>query len=147
MLQDNDFLARVCFLNDLFAHLNTLNLQLQGREKTIIDLVEKLSAFQDKLPLFLTDLQSVKLLYFPNLKEFIASTPGSATITNVIIELLNQLHTNFKAQFEDFSIPNNLMLFVQDPFKITPVSDLSSNAKKLLSSVDEGSLQLELVDI
>ena len=64
----------------------------------------------------------------------------------MIIELLNQLHTNFKARFEDFSIPNNV-LFVRDPFKITPASDFSSNAKKLLSSVDEGSFQLELVDI
>ena len=35
----------------------------------------------------------------------------------------------------------------RDPFKISPASDFSSNAKKLLSSVDEGSLQLELVDI
>jgi hypothetical protein len=147
VLEDNEFLAKVCFLVDIFAHLNALNLQLQGRDKTIIDLVEKLSAFREKLPLFLTDLQSAKLLHFTNLKKFIALTSGSATITNVMIEFLNNLHTNFTDRFEDFNIPNNVMLFVRDPFKISPASDFSSNAKKLLSSVDEGSLQLELVDI
>ena len=56
------FLANACFLNDLFAHFNTLNFQLQGRHKTIIDLTEKLNVFWDKLPLFVTDLQTVKLL-------------------------------------------------------------------------------------
>ena len=105
-----------------------------------------MKCFSREVTFVLTDLQSAKLFHFPNLKEFIASTPGSATITNVIIELLNQLHANFKARFEDYSIPNNVMLFVQDPFKITPANDFSSNAKKLLSSVDEGSLQLEFVD-
>ena len=132
MLQDNDFLAKVCFLNDIFRHLNTLNLQLQGRDKTIIDLVEKLSAFRDKLPLLLADQNSDKLLHFPILKEFIASTLGSATITNVMTEFLNKLHMNFNDRFQDFNIPDNVMLFVRDPFKISPASDLSSNVKKLL---------------
>ena len=64
-------------------------------------------------------------------------------------EFVNKLHTNFNDRFEDFNIPNNVMSFVRDPFKISSKSDFSSNAKikKLLSSVDEGSLQLELVDI
>lgn len=39
------------------------------------------------------------------------------------------------------------MLFIQYPFKIPPASDFSLNAMKLLSFVDEGFLQLELVDI
>ena len=49
--------------------------------------------------------------------------------------------------FDDFKVLNNIMLFFRDPFKISPASNLSSNAKKLISSVDEGSLQLELVDM
>ncbi|CAG5116250.1 unnamed protein product [Candidula unifasciata] len=69
------------------------------------------------------------------------------TITNRMIDLLKKLQDNFNNRFEDFSIPNNVMLFVRDPFKIPPAGDFSSNAKKLLPSVDEGSLQLELVDI
>lgn len=38
-------------------------------------------------------------------------------------------------------------MFIQYPFKIPPASDFSLNAMKLLSFVDEGFLQLELVDI
>ena len=64
-----------------------------------------------------------------------------------MIEFLKKLQNNFNDRFEDFNIPNNVMLFVRDPFKIPPTSDFSSNAKKLLSSVDEGFQQLELVDI
>ena len=57
------FLANACFLNDLFAHFNTLNLQLQGRHKTIIDLTEKLNTFLDKSPLSVTDLHSHTSLF------------------------------------------------------------------------------------
>ena len=137
------------FFNDILAHLNELNLQLQGRDKTIIDLTEKQSAFRDKLSLFLTDLENGKMHHFPTLKHFLKSnvTPASSASINVMIEFLNKLHANFCDRFEDFKIPNNVMYFVRDPFKINPASDFSENAKKILPSINEGSLQLELVDI
>ena len=93
------------------------------------------------------DIQTAKLLHYPNLKDFIASTLDSTTITIRMIEFVKQLQNNFNDRFKDFNIPNNVMLFVRDPFKIPHESDFSSNVKKLISSVDEGSLQLELVDI
>lgn len=41
---------------DVFHHLNCLNLSLQGRDRTVIDTVEKITAFQRKLDLFTLDL-------------------------------------------------------------------------------------------
>lgn len=51
-LQDKMSVSNVAFLTDIFGHLNQLNLQLQGRGKTIVDLVEKLESFTKKLELF-----------------------------------------------------------------------------------------------
>uniref|UniRef100_A0A3Q0RPI0 SPIN-DOC-like zinc-finger domain-containing protein n=1 Tax=Amphilophus citrinellus TaxID=61819 RepID=A0A3Q0RPI0_AMPCI len=73
-IMDTDFMADVCFLSDLFKHLNQLNLRLQGREKTIIDLVEQTRAFQAKLELFAADLSSGRMLHFPTLRKCITDT-------------------------------------------------------------------------
>ncbi|KAG2462121.1 SIGIR protein, partial [Polypterus senegalus] len=43
---DDNFMADACFLSDIFKHLNDHNLGLQGRDKTVIDLVEQIRAFQ-----------------------------------------------------------------------------------------------------
>ena len=42
---DDGFVANMSFLSDIFHHLNALNLGLQGKDKTVVDLVEKLTAF------------------------------------------------------------------------------------------------------
>jgi len=39
------------------------------------------------------------------------------------------------------------MMFARDPFKTHPSSDFASDSKTLLPSVNESSLQFELVDI
>ncbi|QQP37454.1 Uncharacterized protein FKW44_017722, partial [Caligus rogercresseyi] len=63
-MSDDAFVSDVCFLNDIFKHLNDLNLTLQGRDKTVIDLAEQMRAFPVKLDLFTTDLTG-RMLHFP----------------------------------------------------------------------------------
>lgn len=58
---------------DTFRHLNTLNLEVQGQEKSNADLVEKLCAFTTILTIFTTDLTAIGLLHFPQLRAFINS--------------------------------------------------------------------------
>lgn len=55
---DEQFMAQVYFLCDTFGHLNTLNLKVQGREKSVTDLVERLCVFKTKLTIFTTDLRA-----------------------------------------------------------------------------------------
>jgi hypothetical protein len=45
----------------IFCHLNGLNLQVQGRGKTVVDVVEKCEAFTRKLELFDLDWQATAL--------------------------------------------------------------------------------------
>ncbi|KAL1276926.1 hypothetical protein QQF64_023599 [Cirrhinus molitorella] len=63
VMQDTLYVCNVAFLTDIFSHLNTLNLQLQGKGKSVVDLVEKLDAFGNKLDLFHADLLSGRLLH------------------------------------------------------------------------------------
>uniref|UniRef100_A0A672YBI2 HAT C-terminal dimerisation domain-containing protein n=1 Tax=Sphaeramia orbicularis TaxID=375764 RepID=A0A672YBI2_9TELE len=100
------FNATVCFLSDVFHHLNQLNMELQGRDKTVAELVEKLHAFQRKLSLFSADLCLM-----------ISASPVK------------------------------WLRFVKDPFCVNVEADFVLKGKELVPSLDEGLLQLELIDI
>ncbi len=89
--------AAVCFLSDVFHHLNQLNNELQGRDQTVTQLEEKLHAFK-------------KMLHFPTLH-----TSGQQ-ITAVMIGFIDAQKTNFADRFDHFSIPAEVRKFVKDLF-------------------------------
>lgn len=83
---DEQFMAEVYFLCDIFGHLEKFwNLEVQGREKSIADLVEKPCAFKTKLAIFKTDL-TTKILHFPHLRAVLSTAPG-AHITRVMTDM------------------------------------------------------------
>ena len=143
-MQDVDFVSQMCFLSDIFHHLNTLNVELQGRNKTVVDVVESLTAFQRKLVLFSSDL-TTKMLQFPTLRDFIKSSTN-AKVTAVMTDFIDKLRHNFAARFDDFKMPKELLHFVSNPFVS---ADISSKGEEFLASldIDEGSLQLEIIDL
>ncbi|KAM3860305.1 SCAN domain-containing protein 3-like [Diretmus argenteus] len=140
LLEDEMFMSNVAFLTDIFGHLNQLNLQLQGRGKTIVDLVEKLESFTRKLELFQSDISTGRLLHFTTLKS---QTGGR--VTALMVDFIKQLQDNFKSRSEDYSIPRDIIAFVRDPLTVRS-EDFSSLAKKTIPSLDEAAFQLELID-
>lgn len=140
LMENGEFSANVCFLSDVFHHLNQLNNELQGRDQTVTQLEEKLHAFQKKLTLFFADLRPGKMLHFPTLRT-------SGQITEVMTDFIDALKTNFATRFGDFTIPTEVRKFVKDPFCVNVEGEFASKAKELVVSLDEASLQLELIDI
>ncbi|RXN20545.1 SCAN domain-containing 3-like isoform X2 [Labeo rohita] len=141
VMQDTLYVCNVAFLTDIFSHLNTLNLQLQGKGKSVVDLVEKLDAFGNKLDLFHADLLSGRLLHFNTLK-----TVGEGNITDKMKTFITQLKDNFSARFNDFFISRDVIGFVRDPFTISPSGEFSTNAVKMLP-LDEAAIQSQLAEI
>lgn len=116
-------------------------MELQGRDKTVSELVEKLHAFLRKLSLFSADLCPGKMLHFPTLRK------SGLQITEVMSGFTDSLKNNFATRFDDFSIPSEVLKFVKDPFCVNVDADFALKGKELLPSLDEGFLQLELTDI
>ena len=50
-LEDEQWLLDLAFLTDLTALLNELNLELQGKEKNIVNMISSVNAFKRKLQL------------------------------------------------------------------------------------------------
>lgn len=141
---DDNFMADACFLCDIFKHLNDLNLALQGRDKTVIDLVEHMRAFPVKLDLFATDLSTGRMLHFPTLRKCISSP---AQITDVMTDFIARLKINFAGRLDGLVLPTEVAVFVRDPFTVAIEGDLSARAKQVVPSIDEGNFTLELVDM
>lgn len=141
---DDNFMADVYFLCDIFRHLNDLNVGLQGRDKTVIDLVEQMGAFQVKLDIFTTDLSTGRMLHFPTLRKCISSP---LQITDVMAGFMTRLKENFTSRLDRLVLPTDVMSFAKNPFTAATHQDLSTRAKEVVPSIDEGKFILELVDM
>ena len=139
-------MAEVNFLCDIFKNLNTLNLELQGREKCIADLVERLCAFKTKLTIFSTDLTSREMLHFPRLRGLMNTAPG-AQITPIMTDFMTKLTENFTERFQGFSIPIEVLHFARDPFSVKPEAGFSAKVKVVMPSIVESIFQMEMVDV
>ena len=69
-LEDPDCLRKFCFMVDMASHLNTPNKKLQGKGNAAVLLLEEVLLFQQKLCLFVRDLEKGTLLHFPVLKKY-----------------------------------------------------------------------------
>lgn len=60
-LEDKQWLLDLAFLTDLTNILNELNLELQGKEKMMVNMISSVNAFKRKLQLLTSKLQRLSL--------------------------------------------------------------------------------------
>ena len=138
LLQEDQFMVRVHFLSVIFEYLNILNLRLEGWQKTIIDLVEKLRAFKFMLNLFSNDLNSGRFLHFPRLGLYVNET--STAVVNTMTYFMVKLMHNFDERFREFNLPINIMMFAPFHSKITLLKTPNSYYQQLKASLQDGIL-------
>ncbi|XP_065131907.1 protein FAM200A-like [Paramisgurnus dabryanus] len=143
-LNDNTEMAFVHFLCDIMSHLNQLNLQLQGKNHTIADMYEAVEAFRLKLDLFERDLQGRKL-HFPYLQQHCEKHQMQEDL--LMRDFVMRLAENFKERFQSFNLSSELLLFLRQPFSVPADGQWTAEAKRLVSSLDEASLQLEILEM
>ena len=91
--QDKSWMLQVCYLNDVFSAVNELNTSMQGRDRNIIALSEKLSAFKEKLRLWKGKLDHGRTASFPSLSEYLERFEefDFNTIKSILVEHLQSL--------------------------------------------------------
>lgn len=91
---DPAWVAKLAFLSDIFEHLNQLNTEIQGKNRTIVDISEQISSFKLKLSLWGKKLSRGKIGSFPRLNEFLEDS------NNVTLENMANIFLEYMAKLE-----------------------------------------------
>ncbi|XP_076684338.1 general transcription factor II-I repeat domain-containing protein 2-like [Andrena cerasifolii] len=129
-LQDNEWLCDLGFLSDMTDHLDALNTQLRGKEKSIVDFHNSVCAFKEKIQLWTRQIERKNVCHFPKLKSVITQD----TNLNRYESILRNLDDEFSSRFQDLQSLENDFNIVATPFSV---------------NVDEAApqFQLELIDL
>jgi len=105
-LANTEWLLKFYYLVDITGHLNQLNVKMQGIGNTVLSLQQAVFAFENKLELFVVDIETGRLLHFEKLREFkdacIASDPTQQFDPQQLAGFTSNLLQSFKARFGEF---------------------------------------------
>ncbi|KAF2905474.1 hypothetical protein ILUMI_00707 [Ignelater luminosus] len=113
-LEDPVWVKKLAFFTNSMGHYNSLNLQLQGKEKNIIELFSSVNAFKAKLKLFASQLKRQNFKYSPYLEKHIKLT-GECNMEMFCSELEN-FNQEFERRFANFNNLQPIFEFISFPF-------------------------------
>lgn len=88
---DQQRMANLTYLADVFSSLNVLNLSIQGSYSIILHAIDKINAFRSKIYLWICKLQTGITDMFPRLSEFLdTNIMGVDLMLNIITTHITQ---------------------------------------------------------
>ncbi|KAM8960584.1 general transcription factor II-I repeat domain-containing protein 2-like [Pelodytes ibericus] len=140
-LSDPQWLTKLYFLTELTRHLNTLNLKLQGRNKSIADLYKEVQIFRIKLDMWIEQMAVRDCTHFPLLSSpELSGIPDFEVLQRYLLETKSQ----FQKRFKDFDEFNSCFKFLRLPLECKPqdVSELSR-----IGTINMAKFQEELIEL
>jgi len=136
-LENDDWWCLLAFVSDITEKLNELNRGLQGEQRFVSEMANKVFAFEDKLKIYFEEMQNKIVRNFPRLTK--AAEDGmliSADNYVIISEYLAALCKEFEGRFYEMRNLKNCLLFVENPWHletatITQLSALGFEYAKL----------------
>lgn len=132
-LEDYQWLLDLAFLTDLTDLLNDFNLELQGKDKHVINMISAVNTFKSKLQLLSNRLQRYDLRNFPHMqaelqrqgKDFVQldSARFEEQVQSILLE--------FERRFTDFGSIESVASYLCFPFG--PSIDVDCIASKIVS--------------
>ncbi|CAG9791321.1 unnamed protein product [Diatraea saccharalis] len=142
ILKSESWLCDLAFLTDVTGHLNSINLELQGKDKTIMDMISTINSFKSKLQLLINQLKKKDLKNFACLK---AKTSAVINYNKYETELGNIL-SEFERRFSDLQKLTNVVTFMIYPFSCVDVEITASEISNTFD-MDLSSLENEMIQI
>ena len=127
---------------DIFDRINSLNLSLQGKNKYIFDLNEKLNAFQMKLQNWKRKIENGNICMFEGLSVLVEkkNIELDESIKGIIIEHLTAMESEFSHYFPELDDIEFKLL--RNPFIVSPqtIPDKNDRAQdELIELINDGS--------
>ncbi|KAK3569596.1 hypothetical protein QTP86_002532 [Hemibagrus guttatus] len=86
LLEDTEWTLDLAFLTDITGKLNHLNCELQGKGKTVVDMISALNAFKAKMNIFSVGLQRKKVLHFPSVQSVLKDNASTSETFDKVAE-------------------------------------------------------------
>ncbi|XP_019692190.1 zinc finger MYM-type protein 6 isoform X5 [Felis catus] len=122
---DEEWVAKLAYLSDIFSLINELNLSLRGTMTTLFNLYNKMDILKEKLKMWLKRTQENDYDMFPSFSEFVNSSDlNMRSIASIIFEHLEGLCQMFNDCYppeEDLRSGN---LWIINPFMNSKDSNL-----------------------
>ncbi|XP_060755409.1 SCAN domain-containing protein 3-like [Neoarius graeffei] len=117
-LEDQTWLAHLAYLTDVFGRLNELNTSLQGNDKTVLQMYDKVSAFMRKTDLWLRRCEKGDVSNFPQLNSWIADMKQNMkqNILKTVKMHLAKLTAEFESYFPDIEDMCTRLDWIRRPF-------------------------------
>ncbi|XP_055487049.1 zinc finger MYM-type protein 6-like [Leucoraja erinacea] len=136
--EDTDWLAKLCYLADIFSKLNKLNMSLQGKDTSILNLYDKVGGFLKKAELWRRACAQEDFTCFPQLDDFLSSEDvDRAPVKLVIVGHLTKLIQDFHSYFPDMEEKSAQLDWVRNPFLLS-----KANRSKLPVTYQEKLLEV-----
>ncbi|XP_053319641.1 general transcription factor II-I repeat domain-containing protein 2-like [Spea bombifrons] len=140
-LSDPQWLTKLYFLTELTRHLNTLNLKLQGRNKSIADLYKEVQIFRLKLDMWIEQIALGDCTHFPLLNSpELSGVPDFKQLESYLLETKSQ----FQKRFKDFDEFSSCFDFLRLPLKCKP-QDVSEFSR--IGAINIAKFQEELIEL
>lgn len=132
-LEDKKWLLDLAFLTDLTSMLNELNLELQGKDKYVINMISSVNAFKSKLQLLSSRLQRSDLRNFPHMQaELKRQGNDTAQLDSARYEeQVQSILSEFDRRFTDFASIEPVASYLCFPFGSIDVDDIASKVASL----------------
>jgi hypothetical protein len=132
----------LAFVVDITSHLNELNLQLQGKNQTIVELIGFVNTFKNKLKLLSSKLMKNELKNFKNISDELFKNGGTLNKEKYYDEIL-KLHSEFERRFQEFTRLEPIVTFICYPFGNVDVEEITENINYIVSlSLEENEIFL-----
>lgn len=116
--QNDLWLSKLCYLSDIFAKLNDLNLSLQGKNCDIFTSNDKIESFIKKISIWKSRVEKNSFEMFSSVDNFVIEKIHRKTfIAKTIVDHLKALEIQFRTYFI-LNIDLQKIVWIQKPFWI-----------------------------
>lgn len=143
-LRDLDWQCDLAFLADFTGKLSALNLDLQGKDKTILEMMSCVAAFKNQAATMINDLEKKRLQRFENIRDHLEKYPSYMFSPEKYTAEVAAVISDFEVRFSDFKKIEKMLEFISYPFnKNTDVNDTYEMSTKFAEMFQMDPILLE----
>ncbi|XP_070400503.1 general transcription factor II-I repeat domain-containing protein 2-like [Nothobranchius furzeri] len=150
LLEDIEWILDLAFLTDITGKLNHLNCELQGKGKTVADMISAVNAFKAKMNIFSVHLQKKRVLHFPAVQSVLNDNASASETFDKVVdkysEVINRLGQEFENRFRDFDQLEPCVSFISNPFVQVEIACIAEQLSATFS-LNAGEVEIEIITL